>query len=299
MENSMATERTFISLAEVAPEQTRWLWPNRIALGAITLLEGDPGQGKSTVTYDLAARVTAGTPMPCCSTAAEPAGVLLLQSEDSPRETVRPNLQAAGGNPTLVRVNGQLLVIPDDIPAIEKVAAEISARLVVIDPLEAFFAGGITKSDSVRPTLQALVAVAERGGLAVLLVRHLTKSPSRNVLYRGAGSVAITAVARSVLRVGNDPACDDPNRHLLIQTKSNLSRAATTLAFRTTKLGGGVRIEWLGEVAGRAGDLVDAGPTDQSTLGDAIWILYCLLRERPLPAREVQRLAGDAGVARR
>src|SRR5262249_42349777 len=87
--------------------------------------------------------------------------------------------------------------------------------------------------------------------------------------------------------------------HLLIQTKSNLSRAATTLAFRTTKLGGGVRIEWLGEVAGRAGDLVDAGPTDQSTLGDAIWILYCLLRERPLPAREVYRLAGDAGVARR
>src|SRR5262245_54052476 len=129
--SSMVSERTLVSLAEVAPEQIRWLWAGRLPLGKISLLEGDPGSGKSTVTYDLAARVTAGRPMPGCSDAAEPAGVVLLQAEDSLADTVRPAVEAAGGNPRLARVydkrrfEDRPLVLPGDIEVIEEDAAEV------------------------------------------------------------------------------------------------------------------------------------------------------------------------------
>jgi hypothetical protein len=293
LENCMAPpERRLVTLSEVAPEQIRWLWRDRIPVGAIALLEGDPGLGKSTITYDLAAKVTAGLPMPGCSTADEPAGVVLLQAEDNLAATVRPNLEAAGANLGLVKVYDQgrfadrPLVLPDDLEMIETAAAEVRARLLVIDPWEAFLAGEAKADHRVRRALRAVAAFAQRANIAVLLVRHLVKSPSGNVLYRGVGSIAIIAAARSVLMAANDPACADPNRHVLVQTKSNLSRA-TSLTYRTTKLGSGVRLEWVGESACTARNLVDAGATDQSALGDAMWILYTLLRERPLPAREV------------
>src|SRR5262249_15831562 len=157
----------------------------------------------------------------------EPAGVLLLQAEDSLAATVRPSLEAVGANLDLLKVYNRAqfadrpLVLPDDLHLIEDAAAEVRARLLVIDPLTAFRAGEEKSDHCVERALTALAGFAEHASVAVLVVRHLTKKQSGNVLYRGVGSVSIIAAVRSALLAANDPACNDPNRHVLVQTKTN------------------------------------------------------------------------------
>ncbi len=87
-----------VVLADVLIEKVTWLWPGRIPLGKLTILDGDPGLGKSTITLDVAARVTCGLPMPACDqgSALPPAKVILLSTEDGLADTIRPRLEAAG-----------------------------------------------------------------------------------------------------------------------------------------------------------------------------------------------------------
>jgi hypothetical protein len=289
-------------MSEITPEQIRWLWRDRIPLGAITVLDGDPGQAKSTITYDLTARLTRGLPMPGCKHSGEPTGVVLLQAEDSVASTMRPRLEAADADLDRVFVYdkrlfpGEPLGLPDDLDLLGDAVAEVRARLVVIDPLTAFLRGNVNSEPSMRQAVGAIAAWAERTGVAVLFVRHLTKGGSANPLYRGGGSIAIVAAARSALLVANDPAASDPHRHVLAQTKTNLS-AAATLGYRTVKRRGVVAVEWLGPVAFLARDL--AGGAEPSALEEALWVLYSILRDGPVPANEAISTAAIAGVAKR
>src|SRR5262249_47768295 len=156
-------------------------------------------------------------------------------------ETVRPALEAVGADLDRVTVfdrvkfADQPLALPGDLPEVEAAVAEVQARLVVVDPLTAFLDGDANSDRSVRRTLARSAAFGDRPGVAVLLVRHLTKAGSRSPLYRGAGSIAIIAAARSALLAADDPASDDPYRHVLALSKGNLSPAAS-LAYRTVDL---------------------------------------------------------------
>jgi len=281
-----------------------WLWPDRIPLGAITVLDGDPGQSKSTLTYDLAARVTAGIPMPFCDDVVEPAGVVLIQAEDSLGGKVKPTLIAAGADIERVRVFDRKLfqvdplVLPDDVPLIKSAAAEVQARLVVIDPLTSFLGGNVNSDQSVRRAMGPLAALAEEAGLAVLIARHLTKRASGNPLYRGAGSIGIIALARSALWVTSDPSTEDPYQHLLVQTKTNLS-TAVSLSYRTKKQDNGIIIEWLGESKSTAMDIIGSNPEDLPSLVEAQEVLETILKKGPLPARAVFGMAADAGISKR
>jgi hypothetical protein len=298
------TNRKLTSLAEVWPEPICWVWPNRIPLGTITILEGDPGQGKSSVVYDLIGRFTAGRPLPNGQHAQPPAGVVLLQGEDHLAGTVRPNLQAAGADLSRVFVydscqfSDQPLRLPQDLQLVENAAGEVQARLLVLDPATAFLNCSVNGEQSVRRALRPLQDLARRKGLAVLLVRHLVKHSSTSVLYRGAGSIALVATARSGLRVFPDPTATDRHQHLLVQTKANLAPAAS-LAFRTLKTGSAIAVEWLGEVPWGAQDLAGGPGEEHTALQEALAVLYALLAEGPVGASEVLQKAGKVGVSRR
>src|SRR5262245_55438417 len=193
---AMNDHRHLIPLSEVQPEELSWLWPDRIPLKMITLLEGDPAHGRSALTYDIAARCTRGHAMYNCCETTSPAGVVLLQAEDSLGSTVLPNLQAAGADISRVvvydrtRFRDEPLMLPDDIALLANAVADVQARLVVVDPVNAFLSANANSDQQVRKALKPLAAFAEQSGVAVLLVRHLTKSGPRNPLYRGAGSIA-------------------------------------------------------------------------------------------------------------
>jgi RecA-family ATPase len=188
-------DRRLVSPAELAERPLRWLWRDRIPLGAITVLDGDPGCGKSTIAYDIAAHVTTGRPMPNCTTATvEPAGVIIIQGEDMAGQSVVPALRAAGADLTKIKLLDRNrfiespLLLPNDMPIIEHAVNDVQAKLVIIDPFTMFLAGNSNGDAAVRRALGPLAAFAEQHDLAILIVRHLRKSGASNPLYAGLGT---------------------------------------------------------------------------------------------------------------
>jgi hypothetical protein len=289
-----------IPLSEVATTAVEWVWPGFLPAGALVMLDGDPGTGKSTLARDLIARVTSGSPWPDGAPAAAPAHAILLQAEDSPA-TVRAGLSAAGADLDRVFVvspgSGQFL-LPDNIPSLAE-AAQHRPRLIVVDPLSSFVSGGMSCGEgAIRQALTPLVGLAEQIGAAVVVLRHLRKNASGPAIYRGLGSVGAIALARVGLAVIDDPGCDERHRHVLLPTKSNLATAASALDFRTVLAGDTIGIEWLGRSAKRPDELIRED-IERSARDEARRVLCSVLEHGAVAAKEVYKAAGATGISRR
>jgi hypothetical protein len=290
-----------VILSDVQCESVEWLWESRIPRGKMTLLEGDPDEGKSTVAFDLAARVSTGAAMPLDTRMMKPAGVVILSAEDALGDTIRPRLEAAGAD--LDRILGfrfeELPTIPDGLTVIEQAIKRVEAALVIIDPLVAFFGRAVHayRDHDVRRALTPLVALAERTGAAVLAIRHLNKARMARAKYRGSGSIGILGAARSALLVARDP--EDPNRRLMASVKQNLSVPAPAVAFSLVAAGTTARVAWLGETAHTAeGLLVQPVPeADRAALADAMEFLRAALVDGERPASDVLGEATTLGIA--
>lgn len=236
---------TFVSLADVVAEKVSWLWPGRLPLGKLVLLEGDPGVGKSTVSVDLAARTSVGGVMPDGAPLERPAAVIIMSAEDGLADTIKPRLLAAGGDARMVDAFTEVTetdegvkttrppTLPGDLPLLEERIRVTGARLVIVDVLAAYLSGKVDthKDSDVRRALHQLAAVAERTGACVVCLRHLTKSGGPKAVLRGVGSVGISGQARAVLVVVPYPDPDD-DRVVLAVSKCNLAPLAPSLAFR-------------------------------------------------------------------
>lgn len=298
------TDRRLIRLRDVTERQPSFLWRGRIPLGGLTVLDGDPGSGKSGITYDLVARVTTGRALPDGAQSEDPAGVILLQAEDSLECDVLPNLRAAGANIDNILSfdrSSAPLTFPRDIGVVEEGIEEINAKAIFIDPISSFLNVGMHQDQSVRRALDPLAELADRRNIAIVMVRHLTKSGRGNALYRGAGSIAVIGAARSGLIVGDDPTCNDKHRHILAVSKSNRASSAESVAYRTVmNRDGTIGIQWLGPSSCAADEIiVGTAKHERSALQEAIEVLQELLSEGPLPAKETMKLAANAGVAKR
>jgi hypothetical protein len=301
----------WVRLSDVEPEHVLWLWPGRIPLGKVTIVDGDPGLGKSTlVEGDIAARVTTGTPWPDGQPCPQ-GSVIVLTAEDGLADTIRPRLDAHGADSSRVFAFDAVEYGPDDerppslaldIPRIEAAVVREGALLVVVDVLMAFL-GSRTDSyrdQDVRAALSPLVKMAERTGCAVICLRHLSKTGGANALYRGGGSIGIIGAARAGLLVASDP--EDEGRRVLAVTKNNLSAPAPALAFRlvSDEERGCARIEWDGETAHTAAQLLCVPDEEQRKAGDeAADFLRNLLADGPVPAKKVRAAAKDAGITDR
>ena len=300
-----------VALSQVAPEPLRWLSPGRLAAGKITILDGDPGLGKSTLLCEFAARISRGDPLPG-GEAAPPRLVILLSAEDDIYDTIRPRIDAAGGDPRRVIAfatlpddasSGMLGTIPGHVHVLEQIIARTEAALLVIDPLVAFLSRGhnANSDQGVRRAFHALKGLAERTGVAIVAVRHLNKSLTTNPLYRGGGSIGIIGAARCGLLLAPDP--DDSERRILASTKDNLGRPQPSLAFRLLAPPGShvARVVWEGESQWTAGQLLResaSGLAPRSLPADAREWLCAALADGPRPARQILREAGDAGIGR-
>jgi hypothetical protein len=300
-------------LSTVKPERVEWLWPGRIPRGKLTLVDGDPGLGKSVLTMDLAARVSSGQPMPGEERQAgedrEPAGVVLLTAEDGLADTVVPRLQAAGAD--LERILALEAVpetlprpprLPDDSDWIAQSVQQVSAALVIIDPLMAFLSGKVNshRDQDCRLALHPLAKMAEKTGAAVVVIRHLNKATGGSPLYRGGGSIGIIGAARSGLLVARDP--DDPERRVLASLKCNLAKLPPSLAYSISPAdNGAIRVGWVGESAHTAASLlaVPQSDEDKGAVQDAVEVLRSIISSGQRPADEVKREARNAGVSER
>jgi hypothetical protein len=260
-----------ISFDKIQHEQVSWLWRGRIPLGKITILQGDPGLGKSTLALDLAARVTRNAEMPdgTASDLKAPAGAVLMTAEDGLADTIRPRLDAAGADLARVVTFGpdEHILIPRDVGRLNEAIQRAQAKLVVVDPLAAFLDGSVNSwvNQDVRRALHPLKRIAESSGAAVLVVDHLSKASGRAAIYRGNGSIAFNGAARSVLLVGEHP--EDHEKRVLARVKGNLCQDPGSLLYRMEQASNGtVRVEWLGNCELSANDLGEDLQAERTSL---------------------------------
>jgi AAA domain len=259
--------------SDVALERVRWVWPLYVPAGKVVVLDGDPGLGKSTLTADLAARITTGKPMPDGSGGGDPGAVVLASAEDGLADTIRPRLELAGADLHRVEVIEHLtlpdgrtvpLELPGDLDQVEEVIRDLRAHLLTIDPLMAYLAGTVNanRDQDVRRALHPVKELAERTGAAILVVRHLRKTATDSAVQRGGGSIGIIGAARVGLMVAPDPA--DADRRILAVTKSNVGPIPPAMAYRLRPDDalGVAAVAWEGPTAHRADDLL-AGSTDR------------------------------------
>lgn len=297
------------NLADVVEEPISWLWPGRLAYGKFNLLDGDPGDGKSLVTIDFAARVTTGRPFPGFCACYEPGSVVILAAEDGISDTIKPRFTAAGGDPALVHVmTGTRRGKKDGFPSLTKDAAAlgdlvrgVGARFVIIDPLTSYLGGCDTHKDAeVRQALSPLVAMAGETGACVLAVRHLSKAEARAALYRGGGSIAFIGVARGALLLARHP--DDKARRVVAVSKSNLAAEATSWVFSVSvDTAGRPSVAWESHPSElTAEDLVKAmdergkGAATDTASGEAEEFLREVLADGPRPSKDVEEEAREA-----
>lgn len=258
--------------ADVTPEHVQWLWPQRFPLGKVSLLAGDPGVGKSFVTLDLAARVSCGRAWPDARDVPQQAGeILILNAEDGASDTIVPRLISADADLRRIHlVDGvadqhdaepRLVSLERDVTLLGGMLEENpSTRLVVVDPISAFFGSDRDshRDTEVRAVLAPLAKLAEVHGVAVLLVAHLSKTSkatSPAAIHRVLGSMGFVGLARSVWAVTRDPREDaDADSRLLVRVKGNIGRDPGGLAFQISDGHDGPSVRWFDGVVDLSAD---------------------------------------------
>lgn len=239
-----------------------WLWPGYLPRAKVTTWDGDPGDGKSMASTDVAARASSGALWPDESTNLGPVPVIMITAEDDPEDTIVPRLRTAGADLSKIhlithgRVEGRPFDITKDVGALARLVLRTGTKLVVLDPLMALLG---TETDShndasVRAALYPLYRLALDTGCAVLVIRHLNKGQGKAV-YRGGGSIAFIGAARAGFTIGRDP--EDRNRRILACIKMNIAPEPPSLAFSIENGSLGPFIKWHGIAEASAQEVMD------------------------------------------
>jgi len=220
-----------IRMSDIEATAVDWLWYPYIPYGKITVMQGDPGEGKTTVVLAIAAALTTGAALPESKTAAEPMTVIFQTAEDGLGDTVKPRLVQSGAD------CGRIIVIDESEKElslsdlrIEQAIEQTGAKLLILDPLQAYLGSDVDmhRANEIRPILKRISTVAEHTGCAILVIGHLNKSMNKSA-YRGLGSIDIQAAARSVLTVGRVKG--KPYTRAIAQGKNNLAPEGQTIGF--------------------------------------------------------------------
>ena len=288
-----------IRMSEVDTQTVEWLWKPYIPFGKVTIVQGNPGEGKTTFALRLATACTTGGTLPGMKPM-QPFQVIYQTAEDGLGDTVKPRLMEADAD--LERV----LVIDDrDTPltlADERIARAIrenNARLVIIDPMQAFLGADVdmNRANEVRPIFRSLGDIAQATGCAIVLIGHLNKAAGTQSTYRGLGSIDITAAVRSLLFIGKLK--DSPTTRVLIHEKSSLAPPGQSLAF---SLGDEKGFEWIGAYDITADELLagtDTAKTESKTAQAQMLILELLADGKRMPSAELEKTVNERGISSR
>ena len=240
----MMCELKIISMTDIDLENIEWLWYPYIPFGKLTIIHGDPGEGKTTFILHLAALLSRGDKLPCDDTEREPINIIYQTAEDGLGDTIKPRLLSGNADCTKIKVIDESktpLTMLDR--RIEQAVQETGARMIIFDPMQAYLGDKINmnRANEVRSVLSQLGRIAEKYKCAIILVGHLNKSQGTKSNYRGLGSVDFQATARSVLVVGRVK--DSPETRVMAHQKSSLAPEGEPIAFELNKETG---FRWIG-----------------------------------------------------
>ena len=282
-----------VSMEAVEPEQVEFLWYPYIARGKLTLIEGDPGLGKSWLVLAIASGLSRGATLPNDEPRSRCESTLLMTAEDGLGDTIRPRLDALGADlPRVMAVDQPLTFDDAGLQGIENSLRAWNFDLLIVDPLVGFIGGSVDlhKANEVREVMARLADLAQRYRCAVICIRHLTKSTRSKSIYRGMGSIDLTAAARSVLLVGGHPEKGRGMCHI----KSNLAPFGPTIGY-TLDAG---QFEWTGISNLTAQDIL-ADEGKEKPVTEAEEFLTATLKDGPVPVRQIFALAEAEGIAER
>ena len=230
------TELRLIKMSDVEPTKVEWLWYPYIPYGKVTIIQGDPGEGKTTLILNLAALLSKGEKLPESEEKSDPINIIYQTAEDGLSDTVKPRLIAANADDERITVIDESkleLSLTDE--RLEQAIIETKAKLVILDPLQAYIGANVDmhRANEIRPVMKHLAEVAQRQQCAVVLIGHLNKAIGMKSSYRGLGSIDIPASARSVLLVGRIK--DNPTVRVMAQVKSSLAPEGEPIAFELNK----------------------------------------------------------------
>ena len=298
-----SSELVVVNASSVIPEPIEWRWSDRLALGKVSLLVGNPGQGKSYATCAISAALTKGIALPAHNEDAVQGDVLMFAIEDGLSDTIRPRLDIVEADVCKVDVvTGRVedgkekhVSFETDLHDVERHIEGKNYKLIIIDPINAYLGGKLdTNSDSkLRSVLAPIAAMAERHNIAVLCVMHLNKSQNTNVLGRVMGSVGYVGLARTVLFLGEHP--DNYQQRVIDCVKSNIGELPPPIAF---ELDGG-KFYWVGETDARAEDILNAeqGGSEMNAIDEACEFLQEVLQEGVCKTVQVNKEAKQIGIS--
>ena len=284
-----------IRMSDVELTPVEWLWKPYLPFGKLSVLQGNPGEGKTYFAMHLAAACTNGKLLPNMERM-EPFNVIYQTAEDGLGDTVKPRLIEAGADLDRVLViddSDVQLTLSDE--RIEKAIVENNVRLVIIDPIQAYLGADVdmNRANEVRPIFMRLGQVAQRTGCAILLIGHLNKAAGMQSLQRGLGSIDIAAAVRSVMFIGKLK--HDPTMRILTHEKSSLAPPGVSLAFSLGDEGG---FRWVGEYDITADEMLSGIEPQRETKTQQAKDLICaLLAEgKQVLSEDIDKAALERGI---
>ena len=282
-----------IRMSDVELTPVEWLWKPYLPFGKLSVLQGNPGEGKTYFAMHLAAACTNGKLLPNMERM-EPFNVIYQTAEDGLGDTVKPRLIEAGADLDRVLViddSDVQLTLSDE--RIEKAIVENNARLVIIDPIQAYLGADVdmNRANEVRPIFMWLGQVAQRTGCAILLIGHLNKAAGMQSLQRGLGSIA--AAVRSVMFIGKLK--HDPTMRILTYEKSSLAPPGVSLAFSLGDEGG---FRWVGEYDITADEMLSGIEPQRETKTQQAKDLICALLAggKQVLSEDIDKAALERGI---
>lgn len=291
------TELKMIKMSEVQSQEIEWLWYPFIPYGKLTIVQGDPGDGKTTLILNIAAKLSKGEGLDNDMKLTEPMNIIYQTAEDGLADTVKPRLEKAGADCERIVVideSDESLSMADE--RLEEAIIQTGARMLILDPIQAYLGGGMdmNRANEARDMTKRLGALAEKYKCAIILIGHMNKASGNKAAYRGMGSIDFFAVARSVLLVGRVEG--EPNIRAVVQIKNNLAQFGHPKAFELMESG----FKWLGDYEITADEVLGGIAPKANKLEQAKQILRELAEtSNAIQSNEIFDMAEEQGISKR
>lgn len=311
-------ELKLINMESVKVEQIEWLLYPFIPFGKVTIIQGDPGEGKTTMVLQIIAKLTRGEPILLNKKSQkeaqqdseenlkqevlsqdnpiQPVNIIYQTAEDGLGDTIKPRLLAAGADCSRVLViddREQPLTMVD--VRLEEAIMQTKARMVVLDPIQGFLGTDVDmhRANEIRPLMKRMAVLAEKYHCAIILIGHMNKNSNGKSSYRGLGSIDFQAAARSVLIVGRLK--DEPETRVMCHVKSSLAPEGKSVAFRLDKETG---FQWIGEYDISADDLLSGDARGQKSR-IAKEFLLDILADGGMAQKKIEEEASKQGIKKK
>lgn len=291
------TELQMIKMSEVQSQEVSWLWYPFIPYGKLTIIQGDPGDGKTTLVLNIAAKLSKGESLDSEMKLAEPLNIIYQSAEDGLADTVKPRLEMAGADCERISVIDEKIKSLSMIDErLEEAVIITKAKMLILDPIQAYLGAGMdmNRANEARDMTKKLAALAEKYQCAIVLVGHMNKAAGNMAAYRGMGSIDFFAVARSVLLVGRVEG--EANIRAVVQIKNNLAMFGHPKAFELSENG----FRWLGDYEITADEVLGSIAPKANKTEQAKRLLRQLAEtNNAMQSNEIVNLADEQGISKR